>query len=64
MSVQKIIQESMDKNPLGVKEALGEELQGRILAALEEKYKKMKEEDDMEDDEDDDDEDDDMEDED
>ena len=62
MSVQKIIQESMDKNPLGVKEALEEELQERIRAALEEKYKKMKEEDDDDDDddemEDDDDEDD------
>jgi hypothetical protein len=59
MSVKKIIQESINKNPLGVKEALEETLQDRVRAALEEKYKKMsmKEEDD-EDEEDEDDEDD------
>ena len=61
MSVKRIIQESIDKNPLGVKEALEEALQDRVRAALEEKYKKMamKEEDDEED-EDEDDEDEDM----
>ena len=58
MSIKKIIQESLDKNPLGVKEALEEALQDRVRAALEEKYKKMqKEEDDMDDDDDEEDED-------
>lgn len=37
MSVQKIIQESLNKNPLGVKEALEEAIQDRIAIALEEK---------------------------
>jgi hypothetical protein len=60
MSLKQIIQESMDKNPLGVKEALEAELQERVRLALE---AKMSESDDMEDDdEDDDDEDDDDED--
>ena len=60
MSVKRIIQESIDKNPLGVKEALEEALQDRVRAALEEKYKKMamESDEDDEDDEDDDDEDD------
>jgi hypothetical protein len=67
MSVKRIIQESIEKNPLGVKEALEEALQERILVALEEKYKKMAmesddedEDEDDEDDEDEDDEDEDM----
>jgi hypothetical protein len=59
MSLQKIIKESVEKNPLGLKEALEEELRNRVSLALE---AKMKEEDDMDDDEDDDDEDDDDED--
>lgn len=50
MSVNKIIQESMNKNPLGVKEALEEELKSRLALALEAKMKK--EEDDMDDEED------------
>ena len=37
MSVQKIIQESIEKNPLGLKGAFLEELQGRIALALEAK---------------------------
>ena len=52
MSLQKIIKESVEKNPLGLKEALEEELRNRVSLALE---AKMKEEDDMDDDEDDDD---------
>ena len=55
MSVNKIIREAMDKNPLGMKEALQEELTSRVALALEAKMKK--EEDDMEDDMEDDDED-------
>lgn len=55
MSVKRIIQESLDKNPLGVKEALEEALQDRVRAALEEKYAEMTESKD-EDEEDDDDE--------
>lgn len=51
MSVEKIIQESVNKNPLGMKEALEEELRSRLALALE---AKMNNEDD--DDEDDDDE--------
>ena len=43
MSVKKIIQESVNKNPLGVKEALEEALQDRVRAALEEKYAEMME---------------------
>jgi len=61
MSVKRIIQESLDKNPLGVKEALEEALQDRVRAALEEKYAEMtesKDEDDEDEDDDDDDEDD------
>ena len=64
MSVKRIIQESIEKNPLGVKEALEEALQERILVALEEKYKKMAMESDDEDEDDEDDEDDDEDDED
>ena len=53
MSLQKIIKESVEKNPLGLKEALEEELRNRIALALE---AKMKEEDEDEDEDDDDDE--------
>ncbi len=59
MSVQKIIQESINKNPLEMKEALSEELRARVTLALE---AKMKEQDDEEDDMEDEEEDDDMED--
>lgn len=34
MSIQKIIQESINKNPLKVKEALAEELRNRVAEAL------------------------------
>lgn len=51
MSVQRIIQESVNKNPLGLKEAFAEELSERIRLALEAKMS------DEEDDDDDDDED-------
>ena len=62
--VKQIIKEAMDKNPLGLKEAVEAELQNRITLALEAKINKMKEqEDDMEDEEEMDDEEDDMEDE-
>ena len=44
MSIEKIIQASVNKNPLAMKEALEEELRGRLALALEAKMK----EDDME----------------
>jgi hypothetical protein len=46
MSIKQIIKESMDKNPLGLKEALAEELRARVALALE---AKMSEDDDYED---------------
>jgi len=49
MSVQRIIQESIEKNPLGLKEAFAEELTNRIRLALE---AKMMEEGDFDDEED------------
>lgn len=54
MSIQKIIQELINKNPLEMKEAIAEELRARVALALEAKMK------DHEEDEDEDDEDDDM----
>jgi len=62
MSVEKIIQETINKNPLSVKEALEEELKERIRLALEASdEEEMNDEDDDDDEEmeDDDDEDDD-----
>ena len=65
MSLEKIIKEALDKNPLEMKDAFAEEMQSRIAAALEEKYKSAMEEDleeakdDDDEDEDDDDDDDD-----
>ena len=47
MSVQKIIKESMDKNPLNLKEALQEELKTRMSLALEAKMKEMEDEDEL-----------------
>ena len=65
MSLEKIVQEAMAGRPLEMKEAFEEEMEARIMAALEEKYKKaMKEEDDEDDEDEDEDEDDDDEDED
>jgi len=60
MSIKKIIQAAAENNPLEVQEAFAEEIQNRIVAALEEKYKKMaaKAEEADESDEDEDDEDD------
>ena len=62
MSLEKIIKEAIDKNPMEMKDAFAEEMQTRVALALEEKYKKATEAKDS--DEDDDDEDDDDEDED
>ena len=62
MSIEKIVAEAIDNNPLKLKEAFEEEMNARIRAALEEKYKKMtaeeEDEDEDESDEDDSDEDD------
>lgn len=58
MSVQKILEESINKNPLGMKEALEEELRNRIRLALEAMMKdKEEDEEDDEDEEEEDDED-------
>lgn len=43
MSIEKIIAEAIDNNPLKLKEAFEEEMNGRIRAALEEKYREMTE---------------------
>ena len=59
MPVQKIIQESLGRNPLAMKEALEEELRSRIAAALESKINESNDEDDDDDDDGDDDDDDD-----
>lgn len=37
MSVREIIQHSLEKNPLAMKEALEEEMKARVAAAIEEK---------------------------
>ena len=52
MSIEKIIQESINKNPLGMKEALEEELRNRLALALEAKMKKESDDEDDMDDED------------
>lgn len=52
MSVQKIIKESINMNPLEMKEAITEELRARVALALEAKMKDDEEEDDMEDEDD------------
>jgi len=62
MSIEKIIAEAIDNNPLKMKEAFEEEMNARIRASLEEKYNEMaegkvKEEDEDEDEEDESDED-------
>ena len=66
MSIEKIIAEAIDSNPLKLKEAFEEEMNNRIRAALEEKYREMTEakvveNDDEEEDEDEEDHDDDEE---
>lgn len=50
-----IIKESINKNPLEMKEAIAEELRARVALALEAKMKDDEEEDDMEDEEEEDD---------
>lgn len=52
MSVEKIINESVNKNPLGLKEALQEELRSRVALALEAKMADVDDEEDDEDEED------------
>ena len=53
MSVNKIVAETINKNPLAVKEALEDEMKARIRLALESiiNEEEMDDEDDMEDDE-------------
>jgi hypothetical protein len=51
MSVQEIIQHAIDKNPLALKEALEEELRGRVALALEAKMSEQEEEDEEDEDE-------------
>jgi len=53
MSIEKIVAEAIDNNPLKLKEAFEEEMNLRIHAILEEKYKKMMKKEEDEDDEDD-----------
>ena len=55
MSLEKIIKEAIDKNPMEMKDAFAEEMQTRIALALEEKYKKAMEAKDSDEDDDDDD---------
>lgn len=51
MSIKNIIQESLNKNPIGLKEALTEELRSRVAAVLESMIaEKKSDEDDEEDD--------------
>ena len=58
MSIEKIIQESVNKNPLAMKEALEEELRSRVALALEAKMSESDDEDEDDEDEDEDDKDD------
>lgn len=44
MSIEKIIAEAIDNNPLKLKEAFEDEMNARIRTALEEKYKEMTDE--------------------
>jgi hypothetical protein len=48
MPIQKIIQESLNKNPLSLKEALEEELRSRVALALEAKISETKNDDEEE----------------
>lgn len=43
MSTQRIIQESINKNPLGLKEALEEELRARVAEAISAKMEEVEE---------------------
>jgi hypothetical protein len=51
MSIEKIIQESINKNPTAMKAALEEELKNRIRLALEASDEEMDDEDEMDDEE-------------
>jgi len=51
MSIEQIIKESINKNPLGMKEAIEEELKNRIRLALEASDEEMDDEDEDDDDE-------------
>jgi hypothetical protein len=64
MSIKDIIREAMEKNPLGLREAVTEELRNRVSLALEAKMKESSHEDDEDDDDDEDEDDDDSDDED
>ena len=55
MSVQAIIKEAMNKNPLGFEDALKEELRARVALALEAKMGEVEDEDEDDEDEDEDD---------
>jgi hypothetical protein len=57
MSIKQIIQESVNRNPLGLKEALEAEMQARVRLALEAKMSEMHDDEDEDEDEDEDDED-------
>lgn len=58
MSLEKLIAEAINENPLEVKEIFEAEMQARVLAALEERYKNaLSEDEDLTEDEDEDDED-------
>lgn len=49
MSIKNIIQESLNKNPIGLKEALTEELRSRVAAVLESMISEKKKDDDCDD---------------
>jgi len=51
--VKQIIKEAMDKNPIGLKKALEEELKARVALALEAKKDDMENDEDEEDEEED-----------
>ena len=57
MSLEKIIKEAVEGNPLNMKEAFKEEMEARVLAAIEAKYEAMIAEDSDEDEDEEDDED-------
>jgi rRNA maturation endonuclease Nob1 len=52
MSIKQIIQESINKNPLGLKEALEAELRSRVALAIEAKVAESEHEDEEDDEED------------
>lgn len=54
MALEDIVKAAMEREPLKIKEAFESEMEARIMAALEEKYKAAMNENDDEDDEDED----------